>query len=242
MKELTKIFNGVVIPVEIIDDENIWFDVSEINNANGRRINEWKNSKRVKDILKLHEKSCKLNRSLIDTEVSGKNFIHRKMFVSYARFISVEFEVRADEIIMDILSGNKHLHISEVSSLKEQLQISQKQTKEAKRKTHAYPRNNGFETVTRIIEDHEANITPHDFNEELVKRGIVESFEVPKTYYKAPMMSGVVPLVHVDTAINILVLVIIREMSNNRYLTTLYPIIPKKIETATKPIGKIETP
>ena len=204
MKELSKIFNGVNIPVEIVDEENIWFDVSEINNANGRRINEWKESKRVKEALKLHEKSCNIKRSLIDTEIRGKNFIHRKMLVSYARFISTEFEVKADEMIMEILLGEKHLCDEKFVQLEEQLKISQKQTKEAKRKNHAYPRGNGFETKTRIIEDHSINITHNDFNEIMEEVGLLESEIVEVKHYTSNKMSGVVPLLHTDTVLSVL--------------------------------------
>jgi len=204
MKELTKVFSGIEIPVEVVDENNIWFDVSGISSKYNKRIAKWKNTEAFKEYIKFVLKGTNLKETELIKQVGNQTKIHNKMFVNYARYISAEFSYRADEIIMDILLGEKHLCDAKFVQLEEQLKISQKQTKEAKRKNHAFPRGNGFETVTRIIEDHNANITPHDFNTELVKRGILEAFELPKTYYKAPKMSGVIPLVHVDTAISIL--------------------------------------
>jgi len=211
MKQLSKVFNGVDIPVEVQDENNMWFDISNINRELKVRFSEWKNSNRVKNTLKLHEKSLSLNRPLIDDEVYGKNFIHRKMFTSFARFVSIEFEIKADEIIMDILLGEKHLCDQKFETLQienkqqaEQLRISQKQTREAKRKTHAYPRGNGFETKTRIIEDHAINITHNDFNEIMEEVGLLESEIVEIKHYTSAKMSGVVPLLHTDTVLSIL--------------------------------------
>lgn len=211
MQELTRVFNNINIPVEIQDENNMWFDVSSINKEMKVNFLNWKNNKQTKKLLSLINGRISLKRPLIDDEVYGKNFIHRKMFISYARFISVEFEAKADEIIMDLLMGDKILCQQETKQLQlenkqiqKQLEISQKETIEAKRKIYAYPRNNGFETVTRIIEDYAINITAHDLNEILAKHGLlqVEIIEIKK--YKSLNMQGVIPLVRAKTVINIL--------------------------------------
>lgn len=85
-----------------------------------------------------------------------------------------------------------------------QLQIAQQNLKEAKRKIHAYPRNNGFESVTRIIEDYGINITPYDCNKMLVDVGMLSVEVIQVNQYKSLQMSGNTPMVHVDTILNIL--------------------------------------
>ena len=77
MKELIEFFDGVEIPIEIDSDENMWFDVSNINRYKKVKFTEWRDSKRTKETLRLIEKSTSLNRPLIDDEVYGKNFIHK---------------------------------------------------------------------------------------------------------------------------------------------------------------------
>ena len=95
MKELTKIFNNIEIPVEVEDEENIWFDVSNIIKENKVNFTEWKNGKRILKLISNYEKSNNIKRHLIDDKIHGKNFIHRKMFISFARFVSIEFEMKA---------------------------------------------------------------------------------------------------------------------------------------------------
>ena len=85
-----------------------------------------------------------------------------------------------------------------------QLKIAQKEVKEAKRKIHAYPRNGGFESVTRLIKDYKINITPFDLNQLLVEKGYLSVEVVKINHYKGAVMSGNIPLVHTDTILKML--------------------------------------
>ncbi len=75
MKELTKIFDGIEIPVEYTDEENMWFNVSGVANRFGKNIGDWKNGKRTKELLSEAEKSSSLNRSLIDDELHSSTIL-----------------------------------------------------------------------------------------------------------------------------------------------------------------------
>lgn len=123
----------------------------------------------------------------------------------------VEFKfnlVKQFMMLKDMVCETKQAQLDTLSSEKnqalKQLSISQRETKDAKRKNHAYPRNGGFETVTRIIEDYGVNITPHDLNQLLVKVGVLRVEVVEVNHYKSLQMSGIIPLVHTDTVIKIL--------------------------------------
>lgn len=211
MRELTKVFNNIDIPVEVLDANNIWLDVSNINRVLKVKFSEWKNSKRTKETLRLIEKSISIKRNLIDDEIYGKNFIHKKLFISFARFVSLEFEIKADEIIFDILTGSKQLEYKRVLELENnikardyQLLEAQKELKEAKRKIYAYPTNSNIETVTRIISDFGINITAKDLNMLLVKNSLIDVEIVDSYKFTSANMRGNTPLVHIDEVLDII--------------------------------------
>ncbi len=121
MQELTKVFHGIDIPVEYIDEENMWFDVSGVAHKHGKKITDWNNAKRTKEIVKEVEKSLSLGEHKLIKKVGQNTKIHRSLFVNFARFISVEFEIAADKIMMDILLGKKHLCEEERQSFKNEI-------------------------------------------------------------------------------------------------------------------------
>ncbi len=211
MKELIQVFNGINIPVEVQDEKNIWFTVSAVSTKYNKKVSDWKNQKRVKQLLTMVGKATGIKENLIKSDSMGRTQIHKDMFISFARFVSVEFEYVSNKIITDILLGEKHLFDDKFNQLEienrqksEQLKESQQLLSEAKRKIHAYPRNNGFEPVTRIIKDNSVNITPYDLNQLLVKVGLLSVEVIEINHYKGLVMSGNIPLVHTDTVLKLL--------------------------------------
>ena len=205
MKELTKVFKKVDIPVEVLDDENMWFDISGVAKKYGKNITDWKNSKRVKETISLLEKSNTLDLIKIEKKAGNqvRTKIHKKLFVNFARFISVEFEIEADKIITDILLGEKQLCEKQFAELQKQIEQKEDKIKQLSEKVYARPNGNGFETVHRIISDYGINITPHDLNEILYKRGLLNRKIVQKYVYTSNNMRALTPLVHVDTVLSI---------------------------------------
>ena len=120
MKELTKVFKGVSIPVEIIDEQNMYFDITGIASKYGKNITKWKSSKRILELTEeLKKGNSYANFKFIKiTKQFGKNEttqIHRSLFMNFARFISIDFEIEADKILYDILTGNKVLIQNEIN-------------------------------------------------------------------------------------------------------------------------------
>ena len=192
MKELTRVFSGISIPVEIIDDKNMYFNISGIANKFGKNITEWKNSRRVKELLSRLEKSNSLNLNFIDERLHGVTKIHNTLLINFARFISVDFEIASNEILMDILLGNKALHdkkelelLNTISLKENQLKISQNQTQEAVRKRYASSGDEYFCCVKKYINENELDISSEDFNTILLDEDVITQKKVDR-YAPAP--------------------------------------------------------
>jgi len=196
--ELMKTFDGVVIPIEIIDEKNIYFDISGIAKKYGKNITEWINSKRMNETLKLLEKSNSLYPLILRKDRSGTK-IHRKLFVNFARFISPEFEIKADEIITEILLDGKHLCEKERSNYITTI-------KELKEKTYAKPRSGDYQVVDRIRQDYKIACSSEYLNALLVGQRFmeVEYHQVRKYISCSPdVKDGSTPTVFVKTLLDI---------------------------------------
>jgi hypothetical protein len=206
MKELTKVFKKVDIPVEVLDEDNMWFDISGVAKKYGKNITDWKNSNRVVETIKLLEKSNTLDLIKVEKKAGSQvqTKIHKKLFVSFARFISVEFEIEADKIITEILLGEKKLCEQQFNELQKQIEMKDEKIKQLSEKVYAKPNGDGFETVHRIIANYNIDINSHELNEILHKRGLLKRKTVEKYIYLSNNMRGQTPLVHEDTVISIL--------------------------------------
>lgn len=211
MEELTKVFKGIDIKVDVIDDRNMMFDISGIANKFGKNITEWKNSKRNKEIIKLLEKSNNLKETDLIKRIGHTTKIHNKMLINFARFISPEFEVAADEIIYDILTGDKKLADTELEKLDKKLEQKDKAIKKLQESTYAKVRGHGFETVFRIITEHGIDISASALNKILVDEKLIikdkcyvcERFDLKDNGVTSMISDGSI-VVHVDTVLKIL--------------------------------------
>ncbi len=158
MKELTKAFNGTTIPIEIIDDENMYFTISAIARDNGKNITEWKNSKRVKELVRSLDKSNGIKGNLIAEDSQGRTKIHNSLFVNFARFVSVDFEIVSNKIIMDILLGEKIICDRKFEVLTNQLQLSQAETKKAQSNKMKTYRNDRV-ALRKYLSDNEIDLS-----------------------------------------------------------------------------------
>ncbi len=183
MKELVKVFNGIEIPIEVENDD-IWFDVSNINKQQKVIFSNWKNNKQTKKLLSYNKSILNLNRPLIDDEVLGKNFIHKKMFISYARFVSVEFESKADDIVFDVITGSHQTKLdfsetqlkefeSQLITKENQLKESQKQIEKNKRQSYANSGDDKFCNVHRFRVDNNLNTTDEELNNIFIEENIL---------------------------------------------------------------------
>lgn len=210
MTELTKIFKGTEIHVDIIDDENMYFDISGIAKANGKNITDWKNSKRTLELIELLENPN--GSDLIKTKKEfGKletTSIHNSLFVSFARFISVEFEIASNKIIMDIILGEKQLCDKKYELQEKQLLLKDNMIKKLASSVYAKPRQNNYETITHIKRENGINMSVHDINIALVACGWLEIEEVVVSQFKSTstnvIMDKQVPLIHEESLLKLL--------------------------------------
>lgn len=192
MKELTKVFKDVEIHIDVIDDKNVMFDISGIAHKYGKTISEWSKSKRISEKIKNLEKSGFLNKNKAIVKIANTTKIHNRLFVDFARWINPTFDIYADEIIYDILSGNKKVIETEKTELikeikikevyfKNQLSEKDKEIEKAKRKSYAYERDGNYQCLTRIIKDTNADISVSTLKKILLKEKMVLEKEVTVT-------------------------------------------------------------
>ena len=118
MKELTQVFNGTLLKVEAINDKEFMVDVSGIAKAYGKSIAKWKDTDRFKELAKIRKSTFKGNLTETRQGNGGYTKIHNSMLVSFARFISAEFEVWCDDFIYDYLTADKDAEIKKLKAEK----------------------------------------------------------------------------------------------------------------------------
>ncbi len=84
------------------------------------------------------------------------------------------------------------------------LSIKDKQIKMLSETVYAKPRNNGLESVTRIVKDYNIDMTPHDLNILLTSKGMLRVEDIVQELYTSNNMSHGTALVHVDSVLQII--------------------------------------
>jgi len=189
MKELTKVFDGVELPIELITEENYMIDVSGVASKYGKNIGEWINGRRVQELLDIKAKRLFKSISLDETEDLkvdfssfkkslvqigigryGKSRIHKSMLIPFARFISPEFEDWCDVMIEDILTG----------TLSDKYQCEMQSALAETRKFNVYVKPDGKYTSARgLIQNSPELSENHDdksIKELLALKGFIEPY------------------------------------------------------------------
>ena len=140
-KDLTKVFNGEPLKIEMIDGtDEFMVDISGIATKNNVSITNWSDSRAtllrravvekwnvgdddprkmskkellsVKNSLRKKANSTE-SRALVEVlhGDNGCTKIHNSMLVSFARFLSVDFEIWCDNLVYDLLTGKKQLEL-----------------------------------------------------------------------------------------------------------------------------------
>jgi len=203
MKELTKIFNGSELNIEMINDIEFMINVSGVANKYGKKFSEFENRKSFKEYLSIVEKSLPLNTTLINKEIHNKTMIHNKILIEFARWLNVEFAVWCDDFIYSYLTEEKTKYISQLEEqcniqnvkLEQkqfQLETSQKELLTAKRKIYASSKDGDRKRISRIIKDYAINATPKEMNEMLFEYGLCDRDELLIYDYvvKVPLENG----------------------------------------------------
>lgn len=196
MRELSKVFDGVELPVQEINQE-LYFDISGVANKYGKQLSHWENLESTKEYFEALEiVSVQENIKLIIKQGQSA-YLHREIFVLFARWINVKFAVWADRLVIDILTRQTQV-------IETQLKAKDKKIELLSSSLYAKPRGGNLETVTRIIKDYSVQITPHKLNELLAELNVLGKEEMTLTHYTAHNMSKGVPLVHTRTVLEIL--------------------------------------
>lgn len=147
-----KVFGDVNLSVEIIDDENMYFDISGISNKFNKRFDRYTSRSDFKEYLKSVKNVHNLNETELIRKSGHQIKIHNVLLIDYARWINSDFAVWSDKIIFDIFKGDKILCDKQFEMQKKQLQIVQQNLKEVqlnKMKTYK----DGFKSLRKYLKD-----------------------------------------------------------------------------------------
>ena len=106
MNEIVKVFEGKEIMFKMVDGE-VYAKANSM--CDSVKLDNWKrsaNTKRYIEALKnkTSNNSVKITEFIISEEgVKGGSWIHEKLILNLARFISVDFELWCDEIIAELI-------------------------------------------------------------------------------------------------------------------------------------------
>ena len=203
MKELSKVFNGVTLPIQEIDQE-LYFDVSGIAKKYGKKLNEWEKLENTKEYMLVIERE-KNGQELSPVQENIKfvikqgqqAFLHREVFVLFARWINIKFAVWSDRLIIKILTDKTHL-------IENQLRATELENKKMHNKIYGKERGDYFETSVYMVREYDIAITPHELNQIMCKEGYLSVVINEKPKYFSEVMSRGVPLLHVDTVLRII--------------------------------------
>ena len=110
MNEIVKVFEGKEIMFKMVDGE-VYAKANSM--CDSVKLDNWKrsaNTKRYIEALKnkTSNNSVKITEFIISEEgVKGGSWIHEKLILNLARFISVDFELWCDDIIAELIREGK---------------------------------------------------------------------------------------------------------------------------------------
>ncbi len=106
MKALTLAFNNN--PIHISRDA--WFNATDMTRAFNKRPADWLKQKETKGYIALLCKRYKVTENHFIKTQKGKGragtWLHRKLAIRFAQWLSAEFAIWCDEVIEEIISGS----------------------------------------------------------------------------------------------------------------------------------------
>ena len=161
MKELVKVFNGAVLPVEVINEKEFMIDVSGVLTKYNKQFSKWSDSKRVKETLK--KRKFSVSEPIL--KIGNTRKIHSSLLISFARFISLDFEIWCDDTIYEMLVASKD---DEIKRLKNERKL-------------CIIDSDGYSSIRGIAQ--RTDYTESQIQEFFVKLGAIEASIRPTKYW-----------------------------------------------------------
>ena len=126
MQELTKVFNGEPLRIEMIDEDKMefWVDISGVALKNKKKISDYTKRDSFKNRLRVREKS----QSEVLLNIGQTVKIHSCMLINFATWVNDEFGVWCEDFIFDYLIQKRQDAINGLST--KQLEIENKYAKQ----------------------------------------------------------------------------------------------------------------
>ncbi|EJF06814.1 prophage antirepressor [Thiovulum sp. ES] len=107
---ITKVFSGKEIFFDKINEE-IYLNATKTAKAFGKRVDKWKeNSNTIEylEALSNYPEKGELNYIISKEGRYGGTWIHKKLIISFSRWLDAKFSVWCDEVIEEILSTGSY--------------------------------------------------------------------------------------------------------------------------------------
>jgi len=205
---IVKKFHGAIVNIEFFGEE-MYFDISGVASKFGKKLSRWENLDATKEYIdKLSDGYAIVTELLPELIIRKGNsaYLHRSIFVNFARWVNVEFSVWADRVIWDVLTGEKVLCEKERDHFEKTLESKDRTIKKLKEHIYAKPRKGDFQVVDRIRQDYKIQCSTKMLNELLVREGYMVEEEVVKMQYfsNSPyVQNGKVPTVYTQKLLDL---------------------------------------
>jgi len=198
-KKNSQVFNGVVMQVEFVSDENFRYDISGVAQKYGKRFVDFERTDTFKKYLKECIKITFLNKAELVFKVGHHIKVHHLIMIEFMRWINPAFSVLANKLVYDALTA--HCQVNKM-----QLEEKDKEIKTLKERRYAKRRHGDYQVVDRIRQDYNIDCTSKRLNDLLVQAGHldIEWVTVPKyTPASEYATGGAVPMVYVPELLKI---------------------------------------
>jgi len=123
-------FNGIMLNVERIDEENFFINVSGVTRKFNKQFVRWEEQESTKEYINtlIGTKAVSFNTSELIKKVKEKGkqkqtYIHSSLLVHFGRFISPKFAVWADKLVYNYITGNLKDEIKKLQNEKKLAKI-----------------------------------------------------------------------------------------------------------------------
>jgi len=201
MEIITKNFNGIAIDFSIDLETELYINATEVAKSFGKKPDNWLRNKDVKDYIKalLFRFSHLSNGDLVVIKQGGNpqeqgTWIHKKLIIAFARWLSPDFAVWCDIQIEDILKNGvsqfvqetetdrnlkglefafKHLKVNEASKIL-MTEILYKKIGLETEYLPKYSDENHSVSLSSLLKKIDVGMSANKFNKLLIEKGFLE--------------------------------------------------------------------
>ena len=177
---IVKKFHGAIVNIEFFSEE-MYFDISGVAASFGKRLSDWEELKSTKEYFAALKSGGDFSPTF-DFIIRGKRgskkaLLHKSVFVEFARWVSVGFNVWANKVIEEILFEGKVLCEKERTQYINQIETAQREIKKLQVKNHKTYKY-GNMSLSKYLKDRNIPLTLETAFEKLTLQKVIERRDV----------------------------------------------------------------